>query len=278
MEFKQYFNNPIVLDERKSLDVKNEFVKTCYEDIRQKLLNNDFYICNSFNTIFGTFTGINVSGKYIPEFKYSIEYYLGAAGDLRGAKGKAEIKKDSSNKGFIFVEFGPIFNNYAIFYYNNDVMADNTKIHYKNIDPNILKQFTPNSFEKNIPTGEDLLFDISSDTKTSFAHEMTHIYDLIQHGMKDYSDDKKWHQRQGEVEAELVTLYNHILENLNQYKSSKEFSDKFPLTYDGLSKMVNHSDYDSHIIPMISQSDNPQKIYRRLVDIRQKVIEVLNKA
>lgn len=275
------FKNYLQFNERESLNKKQEFITRCWDELRSLLLENKITIANHFNSPFGSFSGVILNGKPIKDMKnYSMVYYFGDASDLHGAEGKAELTQDGVLKANVICTKIYLSGKYDLFYLSDDFFPDNSLTPLDKISPDIFKN-KKLILDKQIPTGEDLLFDISFECKKVLAHELTHVYDLLTHGMKDYNIDKKWHLRHGELEAELISLYDTMKDKIHEFDSVKEFTDKYPLTYDGLSLMV--SNYDTLIGSIIRQYElvndkkTINKIYKRLVEIRQKIIDILNK-
>lgn len=274
MNFKNFYDISII-NERKSLDLKEKFAEEQYIILRDLLINSNINIVNHFNCPFGTFTGLTIyTNKEQQLNNKGIIYYLGDS----SSRGLGEIKFEN-NKYHIYIKTD--LSDYDLFYFISDLFPDNSITSLNDISLDLFKKHKlPLIQIKPIPTREDIIFSISNN-KTTIIHELIHLYDLIKHGMKDYNINKKWHLRHGELEAELVTLFSTIKNNLHNYSSKEEFEKMYPLSHSGLKNMIYSNFNDSQLLYIISQytklNDNKMidKIYKRLVEIRQKIINLL---
>jgi hypothetical protein len=261
--------NESTIVERKSLDEKSTYIKMWSDEALELLRNGSYIVCHGLRMSYGNFYGVKCIGKY-GEWGFKNIYYFGRV-DSRGewdsanAQGRADIIDSSGMEG-----------RESCVYVNSNLIYEEVQALWEKYDFG----FNIQSSELEGFDATDMIYAIGEHDKNILYHELSHIYDLWKRGLTGLKNTEKykWISRPEELEAELNLLYNSILSDIDTYKSTEEFENKYPLTFSGLSRLSK--DYGSDIGAFLDFARKNEgkvkidynKIVRRLIDLRNQVL------
>lgn len=245
----QNFKN---LFERQSLDHKQQFISSITDKIFEKLNTKEFLVCWRFSSHFGKFYGLEIILPAVDETSFNI--YFGRIDGESDYDGAADYDSHGNNAYVIVI-------NHAFYelIMNIESQLDRNKTLAKTL---------------NIDELDDISFMVSDHDKNTLSHELSHVYDLIYDKGK-INSKYKWSTRPEEFEAELNALYNSLIHNINILGSKKEFDSKFPLTVNGILKLIKMTDSKMDRILSFAKENKTKipykKMLNRIVQVREKI-------